>query len=99
MARTLSTVCKRFLFDYISQENFINDPVICVGKSNARAFVTERESAQKIMSMTQKHPLVQNDLMLMREFPELKSLNSAAAISEQKLDNLQKIYERDFPKN
>jgi hypothetical protein len=99
VARSLSSVCKEFMFDNISQENIIKDPVICVGEGSARAFVTERESAETIMRTTQRHPLVQNDRMLMREFPELKPLNSAAAISEQELDILQKIYERYCPKN
>ena len=99
VARNLSSVCKDFLFDNISQENFIEDPVICVGENNARAFVTERKSAKTIMDTTQKHPLVQNDYMLMREFPELNTLCSTAAISEKELDNLQKIYESYCPKN
>jgi hypothetical protein len=99
VARSLSSVCKEFMFDNISQENIINNPVICVGEGSARAFVTERESAEKIMRTTQRHPLVQNDRMLIREFPELKLLNSAAVISEKELNNLQKIYECHCLKN
>ena len=97
VARDLLNACCVFMFDPISQDSFLQAPVLCVGVKSARAFVTECNSVSQIEG--KKHPLVQNDTFTCRDFPELNQLNRIAGNSKVILDNLQNYHRTQYPKN